>query len=92
MMRALCLLSILVVNFALAAPPQGENHAELAKMKAMYIAHTQKKVVSLSQTTTCMAESATLEGLRSCAKKGKDEVDTLDKKADEAHKAAKVKK
>ncbi|MCB0366896.1 MAG: hypothetical protein H6624_02740 [Bdellovibrionaceae bacterium] len=86
-------LLVLLASLSAYAGSKKDEMASFNKVKTIYISHMQKKMMSMSQTTTCMAQAESFDALRECAKKGKAEIAALDKSAKDAHdKAQKVKK
>lgn len=90
MIRSLLVATVLLGSFVASGAPSKE--AIFAKVKTVYISHMQKKIMTMSETTTCMAQAKDMDGLKVCAKDGKTKLAALDKKAHDAHMKAQKKK
>lgn len=92
-MKLLIITVLAMGSFTAMAAAKKADAASFNKVKTVYISHMQKKMMSMSQTTTCMAQAENFDALRICATKGKEEIAALDKAAKDAHdRAQKAKK
>lgn len=89
-MKILIMLSL--VFSSVISQAAADKEKSFQKVKNVYISHIQKKIISMSETTSCMADGKAFKDLKVCADKGKAEIAALDKKAHDAHERAQKKK